>query len=179
MKHAFKKVSLILSITLFISSCGVFLFVFREIDKNIKKGEQLQIEWRKEDMRRDEIKSFDRSFKAIEGQSTELETHFAKSSDIVPFLNSLEGTATLAHVKAEVSSVDVLSDKTGLGVSMNAHGNFSQIYKFLTLLENFPYELEILSVDLRKGGAPEALGQSDTLPNWVAIFRIKLLSFTQ
>lgn len=177
MKYFLKKGPIIFSSILFLISCFVFFFVYKEIGKNVRVSEEAQIVWQTEADRRDEIKFFDRSMKAIETERILLETHFAKSSDIVPFLDTLEATADLANIKAEVSSVDIPKDKIGLVVAMKTFGSFSAIYKFLTLLENSQYELEILSLDLRKNETPDTREEGSVTSDWMAVFRIKLLSF--
>ncbi len=178
MQHGFKKIPLIFSSILFLASCALFLFVYKEIDVNNRVSLESQAKWQSEADRRDEIKSFDRSTKAIEAGRESLETHFAKSSDVVPFLNALELTATMAHVKVQISSVDIPKDNTGLVVGMNASGSFSATYQFLALLENFPYELKIISLNLSKTADLDPATGGAKIPNWQAIFRIKLLSFT-
>src|SRR6185503_21178190 len=107
MKRNLKKGPLFFASMLFLISCFAFYFVYREVDANNKASQELEIKWQMEADRRDEIKSFDRSMKAIEEERASLETHFAKSSDIVPFLDTLEATASLAGIKAEVASVDI------------------------------------------------------------------------
>jgi hypothetical protein len=179
MKNISKKGPLILSSIFFLILCFIFFFVYKEIDKNNKASEEAQRVWQTEVARRDEIKSFDHSMKEIEQEQALLETHFAKTSDIVPFFDILENTASLAGVKAEISTVDVLKDATGLVVGVKTSGSFSAIYKFLTLLENFPYELEIISVDLRQVDQSDISEKQVTNPKWDAVFKVKLLSFIQ
>ncbi|MEI8175115.1 MAG: hypothetical protein WCG28_04155, partial [bacterium] len=107
----------------------------------------------------------------------QLGTHFAQSSNIVPFLDIIEGLATKVGTKAEVTSVDPLGDNAGLSVGMKASGSFSSVYKFITLLENSPYELEFVSMNIQKGIEADAKGNVSEV--WNAIFRLKLLSFME
>ncbi|TSC77943.1 MAG: hypothetical protein G01um101424_77 [Parcubacteria group bacterium Gr01-1014_24] len=166
MQNNFPKTPLFLSIIFFIFSCSVFLYFLEEINNNNQESQLKEMEWQTEALRRYEIKALDRSIKIIEGERAQLETHFAKSSDIVPFLDTIERLAPQVGTKAEVTSVNVSEDHTGLYVGMEASGTFNGLYKFLTLLENSPYELEFVSMDIKKG-----------LESWEAILKIKLLSF--
>jgi len=77
-----------------------------------------------------------------------LETHFIKSSDVVPFLNTIEALGPAVGASAEIDSVDTSPDGASLIVELQASGSFGAVYKFLTLLENSPYELNFLSMDI-------------------------------
>jgi NAD(P)-dependent dehydrogenase (short-subunit alcohol dehydrogenase family) len=177
MKNNFPKIPLILSIIFFIFFCFAFVFLYGEINDNNQKAEQNTIIWQTEARRRDEIKSLDRSIQMIAGDRALLETHFAKSSDIVPFLDTVEKLASQAGARAEVGSVDILANNAGLMVGLKASGSFEVIYKFLTLLENSPYELDFLLVDIHKLTDLDASGKNVKNSSWEAVFKIQLLSF--
>ena len=108
-----------------------------------------------------------------------LESHFTQSSNIVPLLNTIEQLSLKVGAKSKVTSVDISKDKTILMVAVGTSGSFNAVYKFLMLLENSPYELEFVSVDMQKTGAPTVSGKIIVSPQWEAIFKIKLLSFVQ
>jgi hypothetical protein len=57
-------------------------------------------------------------------------------------------------------------------------GSFEAIYKFLNLLENSPYELDFLSMDMHKM-APDVVVKGAQNLKWEAVFKIKLLTFVQ
>jgi len=175
MQKVFQKIPLLLSIIFFCISVFAWLFLFREIKNKNQELELMERRWQAEAQRRDEIKALDHSVKTIEEERAQLETHFARSSDIVPFLDTIEGLASKGGAQAEVSSVDILEDSTGLMVGMKASGTFSALYKFLTLLENAPYELQFLSMDMHRETGLDT--KEIAIPKWNVVFRIKLLSF--
>lgn len=177
MQNKFKKTSLIISITVFLLCCVLFFFLFREIKNNIEISKQSLVDLEKEIARREEVKNFNNSFKSIEQDKTLFETHFAQSSDIVPFLNTIEKMALGVGTKAEVSFIEVAKDNTGLMIEMKDTGSFSQVYKFLMLLENSPYELEFTSVEMNSISVLDANGKSTKGNAWEALFKIKLISF--
>ena len=178
MQSNFPKIPLLLSVIFFIGSSLIFLFFYRAINDNNQKLQSKEGEWQSEKLKRNEIKTLDHSVKIIEKERAQLETHFAQSSDIVPFLDTIEGLAPKVGVKAEVASVDILTDRTGLMVGMKASGTFGGLYKFLALLENSPYEIEFISMDLRRETGPGGVESKNvTVPKWDVIFKIKLLSF--
>lgn len=179
MKNNFQKVPLFLSAIFFIFFCFAFVFLYREINNNNQKAEQDTINWQTEARRRDNIASLDRSLQKIANDKALLETHFAKSSDIVPFLDTIEKLAPEAGALAEIDSVDTLADNTGLMVGLKASGNFEAIYKFLTLLENSSYELDFLSMDMHKLATGTVPDKSVKNLKWEAVFKIQLLSFVK
>lgn len=176
MKNNFQKISLFLSAIFFIFSCFAFVFLYREINDNNQKVQQDLTTWTAEMRLREEIRSFDRSLQKIADDRIMLETHFAKSSDIVPFLDSIEKLAPRVGATARIDSVDALKDNTGLVVELKASGSFEAIYKFLTLLENSPYELDFLSMDIHKI-ILDVSDKNEKDSRWEAFLKIKLLSF--
>ena len=177
MQNKSTKISLFLSTLFFLFSFFVFLYFFKAINNNNEESQSREDEWQRETFRRDEIKALDRSIKIIEPERIELETHFAKSSDAVPFLDTIERLAPRAGASAEVTSVDIGEDKISLLVGLKASGTFEGVYKFLTLLENSPYELEFVSMDIQKRDVSNAPDKNQTGSRWDATFKVKLLSF--
>lgn len=175
MQFNFKKLPLLISTVALILSCLAFVFIYKAIENNVKTTEQSQTEWQTEYTRRNEAKSLDRTMKAIEKERTLLDTHFAYSSDIVPFLDTIEKLAREAKTKAEVSYVDISKKNLGLMIGIKATGSFNALYKFLLLLENSPYELEFNSINLQSNNVSSNL--TDNTPAWEATFSMKLLTF--
>ena len=170
MQKNYHKKSLVFSIIFFVCCCFTFFFIYQKIESINKTSDQILAEWQKEALRRDEIKSLNKSIKVIEQERALLETHFAQSSDVVPFLNTIEGLGLKVGANAEVTLVDIPKDSIGLMVEMNASGKFESIYKLLMLLENSPYELELTSFDIKNSVEEK---------KWNAVFKIRLLSFIQ
>lgn len=179
MKNYFPKIPLLLSITFFAILVAAFMFSFQQINNENLEAQLKEGEWHNETERREEIKSLNRSIKIIETEREKLETHFARSSDIVPFLDTIEGLAPKVGVKAEVSSVNILEDHSGLLVVMAAAGTFEGVYKFLILLENSPYELEFTGIDMQRQVGVFTGPKGKQVPIWGATFKIKLLSFVE
>jgi hypothetical protein len=173
----FPKISLFLSAIFFVFSCLAFVFLYRAIDNNNQKAEQNAISWQTEARRQDEISLLDRSLPEITGDQAQLEIHFAKSSDVVPLLDMIEKLALEAGATAEIDSVNTLANNSGLVVELKASGSFGTIYKFLTLLENSPYELDFLSMDMHNLTVPGVAGKTVNNLKWEAVFKIQLLSF--
>jgi len=176
-QNNFPKIPFFLSIIFFGISLFIFLFFYRAININNKESQSKELEWQTEMQRREAIKTLDNSVKMVEGDKAQLETHFAQSSDVVPFLDTIEGLAPQASVTSEITSVDMSADYTGLYVSMKASGTFSGLYKFLTLLENSPYELDFISLDMHQEMPVVAGNKNVKISQWDAVLKIELLSF--
>ena len=71
--------------------------------------------------------------------------------------------------------IEVTKDNTGLILKMKDTGSFSQVYKFITLLENSPYELEFTSVNIHSLLKEDKNNTQKTI--WEADLSIKLISF--
>jgi len=175
----FKKVPLLLSVIFLAFSSTVFVFLYKGAKSNQMISEKMQTEWQTEATRREGIKSLDHSIKAIEGERALLESHFTQSSNVVPFLDTIEKLALEVQAESEVVSVDIPKEENKLLVAIKASGSFEALYKFLTLLENSPYELDFISMDIQKLGGEIVSDKIRLFSQWSAIFRIKLLSFIQ
>jgi hypothetical protein len=176
MKNYFQKIPLFLSIIFFIVFSAIFVFLYGKINDNNQKAQQDMITWQQEASRRNQIISLDRLLQNIQGDRAQLETHFAKSSDIVPFLDTIEKLAPKVGAIAAVDSVIAGTDNASLSVGLKASGSFESIYKFLTLLENSPYELDFISMDIHKL-APDTSVKNVQSSKWEVVFKIQLLSF--
>ncbi len=177
MQSNFPKTSLFFSAIFFCFCLAAFFFFFKYVDNGNKELQSREVEWQTESMRREGIKQLDHSVQVIEGERAELDNHFAESSDVVPFLDTMEKIATQVSTKAEITSVDVLDDHSGLYVGMKASGTFSNVYKFLKLLENSPYEVELMVVDMHKEAASGPADKQVSNSNWNVSVKMKLLSF--
>lgn len=179
MQELFQKFSILfLSMIIFIFSCFVFFYFYNKINLYDNESELVEEKWQMEMIRRDKIRMLDRSIKTIESERAQLETHFAKSSDVVPFLDTIEGLALEAGAQAEVTAVSIPGDNSGLVVEIKSSGTFSNLYKFLKLLESSPYELEFVAVNMQRKDE-NASSQNVEIPEWEEFFKLKLLSFIQ
>lgn len=177
MKNNFQKILLLVSATLLTLFCFAFVFLYQKINDNNQKTQQSTISLQTETRRREDIASLDRALQKISSDKILLEDHFIKSSDIVPFLNTIEKLAREAGALAQIDSVNTKGDDTELTVGLKASGNFEAIYKFLKLLENSPYELEFVSVDMHKLSSPAIPGKNTDNSGWEVVGKIQLLSF--
>lgn len=196
----FNKIPLIISVCFLALSIVVYIVLYKNINLNNQLSEKAASDAKIEATKRQEIKTLDRSLKSTADERAMLDTHFVQSSDVVPLLDSIEKIGPMVKAKAAVTQVDISQDKQNLTVGVTVEGTFDSQYRFLTLLENSVYPLEIVSMDMQKtndGTIPDIQpaatlspdttpeGQTmtlpppttTTLPRWSATYKIKLKSF--
>ena len=157
----------------------IFIFIFNKININEAKSKEILTEWQSETSKYNEIKSLNNSVKIITNQKNMLENHFTQSSDPVPFLNLIEKLGLDSAAKTTVTSVDISPDKASLLVGIKTGGTFESVYKFLNLLENSPYELEFVSMDIQNLDVQNITSKKVKTLGWEGNFKIRLLSFVQ
>lgn len=173
-----KKLMFISGVFLILSLAGFFV-LYSKIKSNTEVSEKALRDLQIEAYRREKMDSLAGLVKKISKERGEIDSHFVRSSDVVPFLDKVESLAKQSFVdRAVVSTIDVSPDKSSLVMGVQASGSFESLYKFLSLLENSPYELSFSSVNFRTESSPETDSQG-VLPSWSATFKIKLLSFIQ
>jgi hypothetical protein len=186
MKNSFKKFKkgpLISAFIFLIASVAVFVLLQKEINKNYQTSKDRETELAAEALKKTETKSFEQILKTVESERALLDKHFIKNSDVALFLDVIENLAPQVKATAEVTEVAVAPDNTSMTVGLKADGSFEALYKFIKLLENSPYQLEIYSMSMQRIGASaestvvEEGGEVKEVVKWSAVFKIKLLSF--
>lgn len=165
---------LLISNIVFLASLGAFWFLYNQVTENDRQTGELELAWQEESTKLYDLNSLSRTLKSINKEVFELDSHFVEKDNVVPFLAYLENLGNPIGVKTEINSVSSADDGGGESVSanLNIQGNFSGVYKYITLLENAKYEIEILSLEMKRQdptGVPN--------PKWGASIRIRLLSF--
>lgn len=165
---------LILSGIFLILSLLAFFMLYTQIRNNKQIAEETETQWQNESTVQAKIKTLDISIKGISTERALLESHFAKTSDIVPLLDIVENMALQVGAQASIESVDALTEGVGLSIGIKSRGSFESIYKLIRLLENAPYEIEINSFDMKRVGG---IQEGDIKSEWIANFDVTLLSF--
>jgi hypothetical protein len=149
-----------------------FVMLYKKIQANHKLASETESQWQAEIEHQKTVRTLVRSVDNIKEERERFETHFAKSSDIVPFLDTIEGLAEKASAKATIDKVDITADPVGLLITIHASGSFESIYKFMRLLENSSYELAILDFELKK-----SFTQTNPMITWEASLTVNVVSF--
>ncbi len=165
--------NLIFSLIFFTISILGFLYIVRAINNNNKSFSIEKEELIKAEVSRQEIQKINQNIDSIAVQADELDKHFLKSNDAGIFLDELEKEGEINNVSVEILSVKQ-TDKE-LGLNLKAIGSFNNLNKFLFTLENYKYELEIVSYKLQRLSSLE----EENLPEWRSDIEIKLVSFIE
>lgn len=155
---------------LLLSLAGLF-FVYKKIGDNKIAAALTIAEWRAEYQKRQEIRTLNIFLENVREEREALDRHFARGSNVVPFLDSLEELGKLVGGRAQVLSVETPGEGKDLVVTLRTEGSFESVYKFLELLENSPYPLLFMNLDMSR------LGEEGINANWEGLFKIKLLTF--
>ncbi len=182
----FKKIPLITAIVFLAAAISAFVWLEKEVAKNNQISRDRESEIAIEAIKKEEAKSLERTLKTIETERAILDNHFIKSSDVAIFLDMIENLAPEVNATAEVTQVDIAPDNQSISVGLKADGTFEALYKFIRLIENSRYQIELTNMSMQKIGVVAAVPAEGTeeVPTestvkWSAIFQIKLLSYIQ
>lgn len=176
MQINFEKKYLIGSALFLILSLLIFFFFYKKIGEIKVATIDTEIALQNEILTQEKTKNLDFLMKSIEKEKNSFEKHFVTKADIVTFLNTIENLSSSVGASANILTVDDSKDVPELSLSISAEGSFEAIYKFLLLLENSQYEIQVDMLDIKKGGSGQSEG---SISNWIADFKIKLLTFSR
>lgn len=165
-----------ISVLFMLGSLTIFYFLYKAIESHQATIDAKQEEWQAEEDRRNEIKNLERTVKTLEDKRIKLESHFVSGEDPVNFLNHLEDLARSVGGSAEVSTVDLGKENKSLTVSLKATGSFDAMYRFITLLENSEYKMEIKNLVLQSSDTELIKGSN--IKKWSLGVDLKLLTFS-
>jgi hypothetical protein len=179
MKKRYKiLISLILAFVVLATVTFVFLFLFNNVQKKNKNFVELLKKTEELEQKNEKIKVLNESVQDVFDQKILLDKYFARKSDVVPFLDSMQSLATEAGTKGNFSFVDLSVDGLGLEVQMNVEGRFEGVYRFIKILENSPYVFEFTEMSLqRKDPMLTEDGSVVLNPVWILNLKMKLISF--
>lgn len=162
------------SFLLLLGVLGGTYFFYKQIVIVKEFTMQKQNEWQVEENRRNEIKNLERSVKNLAQEKKELDSHFVSSDDPVDFLNNLELMASSVGALAEVNTVGTVENNSTLIINLKVNGSFDSLFRFLTLLENSFYIIEVQSLSLNT-----AISEVKNLnPKWDMNLQVKLITFS-
>lgn len=166
--------NLIFSIIFFLITVASFFLTLRQI--NIFHNEFLNLTniYKEQQSKSNQTKALNKVLAEIGTEVDILNSHFLDIANLASFLDELELNAKKIGVSIEVVAVDnPTKENNSLLLNLKAEGNFEAINDFLLMLENYKYELEITDFTLNA----DSVNDIKSLPNWVATFKIKVISF--
>lgn len=102
----------------------------------------------------------------------ELKSLFLGSSNIIPFVETIESLGKALPVGLSLGSVTLSPGKDALSARLTAHGSFAELYRMLAIIEALPWKTVVGDTQLSYGGGGDsgglqtiAKGKAD-LPRW-------------
>ena len=156
---------------------GWFLFVLRVTTTHTAVLEkQVQILQTQEK----EVGTLKKELSTMEERQQQLSSYFIDVDNIVPFLETVEGYGRQTNVTTKFDTFDIHTGPSRLDVSLVADGNFADIYRFFSLLENTPYATKINTMSLQLavplGFQPQGSGPHSS--GWEAHATLSVFSIT-
>lgn len=114
---------------------------------------------------------------SISQDKEKIDLLFLKEQEIINLIEKFESVASESGVDLKINSISFAGeDKSQPHFNMAAEGSFGQIFKYVTLLENFPYILEIDRLNLQKTESG-ASGDKNIQNKWRVNFEIILKTY--
>ncbi len=98
---------------------------------------------------------------------------FIGNDDLLRFIEDIEKVGNESGIEVNVESASLAAGNSKLGPSfrLRAQGNFSQVFKYMLLLENTPYEISFEDISFTSSAGEKGK------KNWLGTFVIRLLSY--
>lgn len=86
----------------------------------------------------------------LDARRAKIASFFIDSKNIVPFLETIEGYGKSVSVTTKFSSVQMEKNPNVLHVTVFAQGSFTNVYRFISMLEAAPYELRVRQAEVKQ-----------------------------
>ncbi|MFH1582206.1 MAG: hypothetical protein ABIA08_00365 [bacterium] len=138
----------------------IFFFVISPLLKNIKSmARELSSQENRLitlQLKMDGLEQFKSIYKDLEDNLEKIDDLLVDSEVPVGFINFLENEAQQSNLDFEISSANNQTNKIDswpyIIFQATANGNFSNLLKFLEKIENSPYLIEIININIREIG---------------------------
>ncbi|MBU3925929.1 hypothetical protein KJ763_02040 [Patescibacteria group bacterium] len=101
-----------------------------------------------------------------------LESAFLKEENIIGFIEKLESIGKEVNVSVKIFSAEIGKGSDSPRLRINLKGTFQNIFGYITLLENLPYQISFDSLNLvKKVSGDEKIG------DWDSDIEISIISF--
>lgn len=163
------KINIFLIIAVILNIFLVFanFFVYRISIKKQQGLDDLRGQIFKTEKQKENFNSLKHWFESFEKEKNKIEAVFLREKNIVRFIEQLEELAKISKTDIEFQSAEIPI------FLFNLEGPFEDLIRFLVLLENLPFQIEIQ--DLNLAGREKEVSSQET--PWQARFKIKVLSY--
>lgn len=124
-----------------------------------------------------EMKNLANSINTLTTQTREIDSYFVAPDGDVDFIDQLENTAKVQKLDVQTNSVSIDSPKDltvkglqYLVLKLNTKGSWLGTYKFLSIIPNLPYKINLDQADITLSS-----DKGITPPVWQGSFTIRVL----
>ena len=168
------------TLTFAVLALGAYGYLFYTVQTAGAQIAQLQTETKTLEAQETEVDALKKNLAATVVSQQKLSSYFIDPANIVPLLEKLEGYGRSTNVSVQFNTVEVKSSPSKLDISLGANGSFSDVYRFIALLESAPYEFYITKANVRSV-VPVGLVPTGTGPHssgWEATISLSVVSLS-
>lgn len=166
-----RKIALIAGVSLFagLLAYGALLFL---MIRNINTSVSASIELSGESNKEANLRLLKKSINDTEEARVKIASRFVSEDGIVSFIEKVESLGEISRAHVTIRSVSVEGEKNDiLKLELSAGGSFSEVFHFLTLVENLPFKVVLEKTSMLK--LPKEKGDN----KWEAMLTLDVLSF--
>lgn len=129
---------------------------------------------------KENLMALEGTFQSYQSDFNKIDNLFINAEIPVEFVNFLEENASLAQVKTKISGLTAKETKKddpwpSISLQILVTGSFEKYLKFVDKLENSPYLIQILGLNIKKGGETDS-SAGLSLPDVSAFLTIKVFT---
>ena len=154
-----KRTTILLIISILTTTVVIMSFVFfLRIIKNKNEHTSVVIATLEEKMTQKENATiFAEKVEEIKSLNNLISARFIDPNKIDEFVSYLENLGSVTQATISVKGIDVPKEtKNIINIELTVEGSFEQVSRTLTLLENIPYQVEVMKIYMNKNIQPNA-----------------------
>lgn len=132
---------------------GVYSYLYLQIKYKNTKASILIQEIKEETTKQEELARLKRTISATNADREKLSSHFVLGSKAVGFLETIEGYGKTARTTLSITTADIDTEHNTFKITLIAKGTFTEVYHYLQLLENTPYQFQFNKITFDHGSA--------------------------
>lgn len=132
---------LVIAITVILVSCGVYYYLISNMHKTIIEIRELVVESGEQNSELSDVNMIVNTAKETKEDRDKLDSFFISDNEaVIAFIELVESLA----VDSEISMDSVISQlDNAIQFRLTIQGEYSGIYRYLELIENLPYNVEV------------------------------------
>lgn len=169
---------------LFISSivglvvvAGLFVFGMRLINMSTAETSAILGKIDQVTKKNAELNTIKKTITATEEDRAKLAAYFVTDQSIVSFLEYLESLGALTNTNTAITTVSEDKDSSTATIILSSIGSYSDTIRFIELLENMPYRMEIEHFTFVTKEDPTDDTGEVADPKWQVDITFKLISY--